>query len=93
MPYTFATGESGLVFAAHSVVRDSNGNLYDITPIGDEGLRPSLLFVPHVGSEAEFWEWEKSNRCIYCPGPRETVPLDEEAPIVSEEESLFPDGD
>jgi hypothetical protein len=67
MPYAFATGESGQVFTAHSVVKDRDGLLYDITPLGDERIRQSLRFVPHLGTEPEFWVLEKSNRCIYCP--------------------------
>jgi hypothetical protein len=23
--------------------------------------------VPHDGTEEEFWQWEKSNRCVCCP--------------------------
>jgi hypothetical protein len=55
------------MLTAHSVVRDPDGTLYDITPLGDEGVRASLRFVPHAGTEEEFWQWEKSNRCICCP--------------------------
>ena len=35
--------------------------------MGDERVRASLRFVPHDGTEEEFWQWEKSNPCICCP--------------------------
>ncbi|MEI9978413.1 MAG: hypothetical protein WDN23_05330 [Edaphobacter sp.] len=57
----------GIMLTAHSVVRDPGGNLFDITPLGDETVRPSLRFVAHVGTEDEFWQFERSNRCICCP--------------------------
>lgn len=92
MPYAFETGESGSVYTAHSVVRDCDGSLYDITPLGDERVRPSSRFVPHLGLEPEFWELEQTNRCIYCPGELEVTTLDEEAIRAIEEGSLSPDG-
>jgi len=92
MPYAFETGECGKVYTAHSVVRDCDGSLYDITPLGDERVRSSLRFVPHLGPEAEFWELEQSNRCIYCPGELELA-MDEEIIMAGEEDLLFPDGD
>jgi hypothetical protein len=49
------------------VVRDPDGTLYDITPLGDESIRASLRFVSHDGTEEEFRQWETSNRCICCP--------------------------
>lgn len=91
MHYAFATGESGSVYTAHSVVRDCDGSLYDITPLGDERVRPSLRFVPHLGSESEFWELEQSNRCIYCPGELEAA-ASEDVTTAIEEDLLFPDG-
>ncbi len=60
------SGVMGTMLTAHSVVREPDGTLYDITPLGDEGVRASLRFVPHIGREEEFWQWEKSNRCICC---------------------------
>lgn len=44
------------LLAAHSVVRDVNGRLYDITPFADESIRPTARFIPHLGDENEFWE-------------------------------------
>ena len=61
------SGIMGTMLTAHSVVREPAGTLYDITPLGDESVRASLRFVPHIGTEEEFWQWEKSNRCICCP--------------------------
>ena len=54
MPCVHESGVMGTMLTAHSVVRDPDGNLYDITPLGDEGVRASLRFVPHVGTEEEF---------------------------------------
>lgn len=39
---------------AHSVVRDALGRLFDITPLGNECVRSSMKFVPHLGTEEEF---------------------------------------
>jgi hypothetical protein len=57
----------GCEFTAHSVVRDENGVLFDITPLHQENLRPSMRFIPHPGDEDVFWKMEKSNPCICCP--------------------------
>jgi hypothetical protein len=58
----------GLEVTAHSVVRDPAGNLFDITPVHDERQRSSMRFVRHIGEEAVFWELERVNCCICCPG-------------------------
>jgi hypothetical protein len=60
----------GIELTAHSVVRDQNGDLFDITPLADERPRLSgfMRFVPHVGPDALFWEIEKTNRFICCVG-------------------------
>lgn len=39
---------------AHSVLRGSDGRLFDITPVSDERVRPGMLFVPHEGDETSF---------------------------------------
>lgn len=39
---------------AHSVVRDDTGKLFDITPLGNEALRMTMLFVQHPDDEASF---------------------------------------
>jgi len=47
-------GEGMVGVTAHSVVKGSDGHLYDITPVNDERMRPGMLFVPHSGDEASF---------------------------------------
>jgi hypothetical protein len=58
----------GLELTAHSVVRPERGKLFDITPIHDERLRQNgfMRFVPHIGAEEVFWEYEKTNGFICC---------------------------
>jgi hypothetical protein len=45
---------NGRRLTAHSVVRGTDGKLFDITPLADERVRPALRFVPHVGDEQLF---------------------------------------
>jgi hypothetical protein len=66
MPCVHASGVMGTMLTAHSVIRDPDGTLYDITLLGDESIRASLRFVPHDGTGEEFRQWEISNRCICC---------------------------
>jgi hypothetical protein len=40
--------------SAHSVVKDADGQLFDITPVSDERVRQGMLFVPHEGDETSF---------------------------------------
>lgn len=47
-------GEGMLGVTAHSVVRDADGQLFDITPVSDERVRQGMLFVPHEGDDASF---------------------------------------
>jgi len=51
---------------AHSVVRDQNGQLIDITPLGNERDRVGMRFVPHIGTEQEFKSMKDSNVFIEC---------------------------
>jgi hypothetical protein len=60
-------GRLGLELTAHSVVRDENGGLFDITPLCDERMRGGMRFVEHIGDESLFWAVEKTNRFICCP--------------------------
>ena len=57
----------GLELTAHSLVRDENGDLFDITPLSDERPRGGgfMRFVEHIGAEEFFWELEKANRFIW----------------------------
>jgi len=64
-------GNGGTMLAAHSVVQDENGALFDITPIKDEDrIRPTMRFIVHDGDERLFLEMlqEGTRNIIYCPG-------------------------
>jgi len=53
----FADGsqpEQNWKLTAHSVLKDGDGWLFDITPIADTRVRPSLRFVQHIGDEQLF---------------------------------------
>ena len=49
---------------SHSVVRGINGELFDITPFGNNDHRDKLVFVPHLGDEQEF---SAMGRFVDCP--------------------------
>jgi hypothetical protein len=48
----------------HSVVRDHDGQLFDITPFNDDSLR--LGFVEHRGNDATFFEIMIERNQIFC---------------------------
>jgi hypothetical protein len=58
---------------AHSVVRDVDGQLFDITPIADERVRPVTRFVPHLGDEQGFLRMRKLGNEIYCPSEEQNA--------------------
>jgi hypothetical protein len=66
----YGCGET-VVLTPHSVVRGHDELAFDITPLEDETIRPSMRFVPHIGSEAEF-EFFRSNLSLTCEGCPET---------------------
>jgi hypothetical protein len=49
---------------AHSVIRDIDGQLFDITPFYDETLR--LAFVEHYGDDATFDQMKAAGVQIFC---------------------------
>jgi hypothetical protein len=53
-------GDSGaaVLLTPHSVVRGRDGRSFDITPLENEKIRHSMRFVPHIGSEAEFFRYK-----------------------------------
>jgi hypothetical protein len=57
---------NGRMLTAHSVVRGIDGNLFDITPLADERVRPAMRFLPHVGDEQLFLLMKESNIFIEC---------------------------
>jgi hypothetical protein len=64
---TFADYGLSVGLTAHSVVRDSDGQFLDITPLGNERDRAGMRFIPHVGTEQEFRSMKISNIFIECP--------------------------
>ena len=58
----------GVLLTAHSVVRGADGELFDITPLGDESGRAGMKFVRHLADEATFEEMKPLNhfKCIIC---------------------------
>ncbi len=64
---TFADYGLSVGLTAHPVVRGTDGQMFDITPLGNERDRKTMRFVPHVGDEWGFWSMMKSNIFIECP--------------------------
>jgi hypothetical protein len=64
---TYASFGIAIGLTAHSVVRDTDGQLIDITPLGNEGYRLPMRFISHVGDEQVFFAMMKMNICINCP--------------------------
>jgi len=63
---TYADFGLAIGLTAHSVVQDRDGQLIDITPLGNERDRVGMRFVPHIGSEQEFTSMKDSNVFIEC---------------------------
>jgi hypothetical protein len=57
---------NGIQLTAHSVVRDSDGQLLDITPLSDDRIRRSMRFVPHLGDDQLFLSIKGSCTFITC---------------------------
>jgi hypothetical protein len=51
-------GGTRMLLTHHSVVRGEDGSLFDITPLETEAIRAGMRFVPHDGSESDFF-WFK----------------------------------
>jgi hypothetical protein len=62
----------GVRLTAHSVVRGTGGDLFDITPLGDESYRAGMEFVPHIGDEAAFFEMKAAVNAFDCLEPAPT---------------------
>ena len=52
---TLVESDDAVQLTPHSVVRDQDGDTFDITPLENETIRPSMRFVPHIGDEAKFF--------------------------------------
>lgn len=67
----YGDGFSGMFLTAHSVVEQSDGELYDITPLEDEDHhqadRLGMLFIKHVGDERLFFAFKAGGHTINCP--------------------------
>jgi hypothetical protein len=65
----YASYGNGMVgVTAHSIVRGSDGHLFDITPVSDERVRPGMLFVHHNGDDASFDALRAGNGFSFtCP--------------------------
>ena len=57
--------ESTCSLTAHSVVRDTDGQLFDITPFTDDRLR--LGFIEHEGDDAAFERMKAAGVQIFGP--------------------------
>lgn len=64
---TYASFGIAIGLTAHSVVRDTDPRLIDITPLENEHNRSSMRFVPHLGDEDVFFAVLKMDICINCP--------------------------
>ena len=59
-------GDQGVQLTAHSVVQGADGQLFDITPLGDERVRPFMRFVRHMGDDGSFSAQRLQNLFITC---------------------------
>jgi hypothetical protein len=64
---TYADFGVSIGLTAHSVIRDYDGQLFDITPLENERYRPGMRFVPHFGIEEEFTAMKRLGIFIQCP--------------------------
>jgi len=64
---TYADFGVSIGLTAHSVIQDRDGQLFDITPLGNERVRAGMRFVPHIGAEQEFATMKESSIFIECP--------------------------
>jgi|ERR1700685_1155363 len=64
---TYADFGLSVGLTAHSVIQDRDGQLIDITPLGNERDRPGMRFVRHIGTEQEFRSMRDCGISIECP--------------------------
>ncbi len=64
---TYADFGLTIGLTAHSVVQDRDGQLFDITPLGNECDRAGMRFIPHIGTEQEFTSMREAEIYINCP--------------------------
>lgn len=65
--FWYGGGEDLAVYTAHSVVRDLDGELFDITPLenGDHRRGP---FIPHLDDDESLFAMKTQNLSITCQG-------------------------
>ena len=63
---TCADFGDAIALTAHSVVRDVNGILFDITPLESECVRGTMRFVGHIGDEQTFVRMQALGIYIVC---------------------------
>ncbi|HEV2398579.1 MAG TPA: hypothetical protein VGS27_16665 [Candidatus Sulfotelmatobacter sp.] len=64
---TYADFGASIGLTAHSVIRDRDGELADITPLENKRDRAGMRFLSHVGTEQEFAKIKESGIFIECP--------------------------
>jgi hypothetical protein len=60
-------GRDVVGLTAHSIVKDPDGTLFDITPLESESCRKGMRFVAHVGDDSSFFEIKAKGHSFTCP--------------------------
>lgn len=63
---TYADFGVSIRLTAHSLIRERDGQLFDITPLGNERDRDSMRFIPNLGDEQSFVSMTESDIFIDC---------------------------
>lgn len=63
---TYADFGVAIGLTAHSVVRNIDGRLIDITPLGNEDCRLGMRFIPHLGEDRDFFALKELGIYINC---------------------------
>jgi hypothetical protein len=63
---TYASFGIATGLTAHSVVCGPDGQLFDITPLGNEDYRQSMRFVAHIGDDTSFTAMKAADLFIKC---------------------------
>jgi hypothetical protein len=87
----YSGGNDFVVYTAHSVVRDQNGELFDITPLCNNDHARGQ-FITHLGDDATFLATRTQNLIINCQGNLPAVPHDSML-MLQEDYTLSPEGD
>jgi len=63
---TYADLGVAIGLTAHSVVRNIDGHLFDITPLGNEDCRFGMRFIPYLGEDRDFFALKEVGIYINC---------------------------